>query len=121
MKSTPMVTPKTLSLPTVIHAVEETVSVRTVDGADSDWKFSLVFAGDYSCRLFACPEGEPSGGKLVTTMFSSLADMRDSLDEWLAKVGLPDTVADAIAAAAPEFLADAEIAYHTSQYLQRPD
>lgn len=104
--------PTMFSLPNTIHEVHGTASARNVDGTERGWNFGLIFARDHGCRLFACPGDDPGGGNVVTAMFSSLADMRDSLDEWLAKVGLPDTVADAIVAAAPDFLAEAEIKYH---------
>lgn len=100
------------SLPNTIHQVHGTASARNVDGTEGRWNFGLIFARDHGCRLFACPEDDPSGANLVTYVFSSLADMRDSLDEWLAQVGLPDSVADAVAAAAPDFLVDAEIRYY---------
>jgi hypothetical protein len=114
-----MVTSRMLSLPKVFHAVDETVCVES-DGSGTDWRFSLVFAGDLTCRLFASPEGDPSSTQLVTTTFSSLQDLDDSLDEWLAKVNLPNAVADAIHAAAPAFRVDAETAGLADQYLYGP-
>ena len=107
-----MTTPTMFSLPNTIHEVHGTASVRNVDDTEGRWNFGLIFARDYGCRLFACPEDDPSGGSLVTYVFSSLADMRDSLDEWLAQVALPDAVADAIGAVASDFLVEAEIKYH---------
>ena len=104
--------PTMFSLPNTIHEVHGTAFVRNGDSTEGGWNFGLIFARDHGCRLFACPEDDPAGGNIVTAMFSSLADMRDSLDEWLARVGMPDTVADAIVAAAPDFLAEAEIKYH---------
>ncbi len=106
------VTPRKHSLPGVIHTTDGTVVIGN-GSSGANWEFSLVFAGDYSCRLFACPEGGSGDIRFVTMMFSSLDDMRDHLEERLARESLPEQVAAEILTVAAAFRFDAEIAHLT--------
>lgn len=115
-----MKSPSASAKRTTIHVAFDSVLIANA-GDDAVWKFSIIFTGDYSCQVIAAAitETGPIGGERVEITFRSMSEMTDTAEAKLAAQPLPKAVVVAILAAIPNFLADAEIAYHSGDDLSK--
>lgn len=115
--------PRTRAECTVIHMVSWNLVCGSGDNV-TKWKASIGLTGDLACHLYAVPLGKSRSyrrSRAMSASFYSIMDMRDKFWTLLLKKHLPIAVIARWLAAIPDFVSDAEAAYHSGQYYSRPD